>query len=74
MFDYYAKEWASGKDVKDADKGDAITDSSLFEVKPGRVPYGTPAGETVKLTFTYEANSEVEFIVGSVETVTVVAE
>lgn len=74
MFDYYAKEWASGKDVKDADKGDAITDSSLFEVKPGRVPYGTPAGETVDLTFTYEANSEVEFIVGSVETVTVVAE
>lgn len=74
MFDYYAKEWASGKDVKDADKGDAITDSSLFEVKPGRVPYGTPAGETVDLTFTYEANSEVEFTVGSVETVTVVAE
>ncbi len=74
MFDYYAKEWASGKDVKDADKGDAIADSSLFEVKPGRVPYGTPAGETVDLTFTYEANSEVEFIVGSVETVTVVAE
>ena len=59
MFEYYATEWASGKDVKDADKGDAITDSSLFEVKPGRVPYGTPAGETVDLTFTYKANSTV---------------
>ena len=59
MFEYYATEWASGKDLKDADKGDVITDSSLFEVKPGRVPYGTPAGETVDLTFTYKANSTV---------------
>ena len=59
MFEYYATEWASGKDLKEADKGDVITDSSLFEVKPGRVPYGTPAGETVDLTFTYKANSTV---------------
>ena len=74
MFDYYAKEWASGKDVKDADNGDAITDSSLFEVTPGRVPYGTPAGQTVTVSFKYEANSDVSFTVGYANTVTVKAE
>ena len=74
MFDYYAKVWASGKDVKDADNGDAITDSSLFEVTPGRVPYGTPAGQTVTVSFKYEANSEVDFTVGYANTVTVKAE
>lgn len=74
MFDYYAKEWASGKDVKDADNGDAITDSSLFEVTPVRVPYGTPAGQTVTVSFKYEANSDVSFTVGYANTVTVKAE
>lgn len=74
MFDYYAKEWASGKDVKDADNGDAITDSSLFEVTPVRVPYGTPAGQAVTVSFKYEANSDVSFTVGYANTVTVKAE
>lgn len=74
MFDYYAKEWASGKDVKDADNGDAITDSSLFEVTPVRVPYGTPAGQSVTVSFKYEANSDVRFTVGYANKVTVKAE
>lgn len=74
MFDYYAKEWASGKDVTDADNGDAITDSSLFEVTPVRVPYGTPAGQSVTVSFKYEANSDVRFTVGYANKVTVKAE